>query len=314
MKSGISIPKTTGKPVIGNYYSINEEIARHAKDMNSFYSYKAGSATAEYRSEINVAAEEVEAHKKRVDPMYHEKIDRMFDRYCKALAGVINQRNSIDTRCPSVMISGGSNFPVRKKEKQNAARDRNMKDWQNTEKYLKKILSVGTAGISSDDENAVKKLKAKLATLEEEQEEMKRINAYFRKNKTLEGCPGLSGNALLRLKAEMSRDNSLRKIPYHSYMLSNNNANMKRIKDRISELEKKATTDYTGWSFAEGTVVFDKTDNRIRILYDGKPDEATRTALKSYGFRWSPKNSAWQRQITNSAISSAKVITGFKKV
>ena len=97
-------------------------------------------------------------------------------------------------------------------------------------------------------------------------------------------------------------------------MLSNNNANMKRIKDRISELEKKASAEFAGWAFPGGSVVFDKTDNRIRILYDGKPDEATRTALKSHGFKWSPKNSAWQRQITNNAIYDAKAITGFKKV
>ena len=34
----------------------------------------------------------------------------------------INQSNLIDARVPSILIAGGSNFPVRKKEKQNAAR------------------------------------------------------------------------------------------------------------------------------------------------------------------------------------------------
>jgi len=277
--------------------------------MNSFYGYKSGSATAEYRSEINTAAKAVEAHKKRVDPMYHDKIDQMFDRYCKKLAEVKNHGYTIETRCPSVMIAGPSNFPVRKKERQNAARESNMKDWENTQGYLKKILSVGKAGISSDDGDAVPKLKKKLESLQAEQEDMKRVNAYFRKNKTLDNCPGLSWESIQKLKAEMSRDRMSARAPYLGWMLTNNNANMKRIKDRIAELEKKATADYSGWEFSGGVVEFDKVDNRIRIIYDGKPDEATRSKLKGWGFRWSPKNSAWQRQITNNAIYAAKQVT-----
>lgn len=35
-----------------SYYTINEEAARRANDMNSFRDYKAGSATAEYRLQI----------------------------------------------------------------------------------------------------------------------------------------------------------------------------------------------------------------------------------------------------------------------
>ena len=35
------------------------------------------------------------------------------------------------------------------------------------------------------------------------------------------------------------------------------------------------------------------------------PDEATREALKSNGFRWSPKAGAWQRQLTSNAYYAA---------
>ena len=63
------------------------------------------------------------------------------------------------------MVAGPANFPVRKKEKHNAARESNMKDWENTKEYLKKILSVGKGGISSDYDNAIPKLKKKLESL-----------------------------------------------------------------------------------------------------------------------------------------------------
>ena len=35
-------------------------------------------------------------------------------------------------------------------------------------------------------------------------------------------------------------------------------------------------------------------------------DEATRDELKSRGFKWSPKNSAWQRKLTPNAIYITK--------
>ena len=39
------------------YYPINEAAARRAQDMNSFYDYKPGSATAEYRAMVDAAYE-----------------------------------------------------------------------------------------------------------------------------------------------------------------------------------------------------------------------------------------------------------------
>ena len=58
---------------------------------------------------------------------------------------------SIEARVPSILIAGGSNFPVRQKEKQNAARDRNMEDWNEIQGLFDKIRSTGMGGISADD-------------------------------------------------------------------------------------------------------------------------------------------------------------------
>ena len=59
-------------------------------------------------------------------------------------------------------------------------------------------------GISADDPNAVSKLESKLAKLETLQETMKAVNTYYRKNKTLDGCPHLSTEQIEKLKASMS--------------------------------------------------------------------------------------------------------------
>ena len=118
------------------YYPINEEAARRAKNANSFSDYVPGSATAAYREMVDRAYALGEQQKGRVDPMYHEKIDGLIDRYARKLAENINQSNLIDARVPSILIAGGSNFPVRKKEKQNAARDKNMGEYMQIEGLL----------------------------------------------------------------------------------------------------------------------------------------------------------------------------------
>lgn len=53
---------------------------------------------------------------------------------------------------------------------------------------------------------------------------------------------------------------------------------------------------------------------RIQLLFDGKPCEETRTLLKSYGFKWSPKNMAWQRVLNNNGkYAAGKVIEKLKE-
>ena len=287
------------------YYTINEGAARRANDVNSYYDYKPGSATAEYRQMVDKAVEIGERQKKRVDPMYHEKIDSLVDTYARKLAENMNSSFSIEARVPSILITGGSNFPVRKKEKQNAACDRNMEEWNDIQGLLDKIRSTGMGGISADDPQAVQKLEAKLEKLQAAQDTMKAVNAYYRKHKTLDGCPNLSAESIEKMKSEMSSQWHIEDKPYPSWALSNNNAEIRRVKGRIAELTKKQETAYAGWEFDGGTVEANKEDNRLQIFFEEKPDEKTRETLKENGFRWSPKAGAWQRQLNDNAIYAA---------
>ena len=290
-----------------SYYTINEEAARRANDMNSFRDYKAGSATAEYRRMVDAATELAERQKKRVDPMYHEKIDRLLDLYCRKLAENMNASYSIEARCPSILISGGGNFPVRKKEKQNAARDRNLDEWNYIQGLLDKIRSVGTGGISSDDPQAVEKLEAKLATLEKHQEMMKAANAAIRMKDPAKGDAklaelGYTPEDIAKLRAP----DFCGRIGYPAYELQNNNANIRRIRGRIAELKKRTESTPEGWEFDGGRVVVNTAENRLQIIFDGKPNADVRTELKGEGFRWAPSQGAWQRQLTDNAMRAAR--------
>ena len=290
------------------YYTINEAAAKRAKDANSFSDYKQGSATAEYRHYVDEAIQLAERQKKRVDPMYHEKIDSLLDTYARKLAANMNKGYEIDARVPSILIAGGSNFPTRKKEKQNAARDSNYREWQDIQGLLDKIRSTGMGGISADDPQAVQKLEKKLESLEKSQETMKAVNAYYRKHKTLDGCPHLPPEELEKLKADMASSWHLEDKPFATWALSNNSAEIRRVKDRIKSLSQQKEIGFVGWEFDGGKVEANTEANRLQIFFEDKPDEATREALKNNGFRWSPKAGAWQRQLTSNAYYAADYV------
>ena len=283
------------------YYSINEGAARRAKEMNSFSDYKPGSATAEYRHYVDEAFALAQEQKKRVDPMYHEKIDSLLDTYARKLAANMNHGYEIDARVPSILIAGGSNFPVRKKEKQNAARDSNMQEWQYIQGLLDKIRSTGMGGIRQDDPQAIPKLQKKLAGLEKAQETMKAVNAYYRKHGTLDGCPHLSPESLENLKADMASGWHYEKKPFQSWELSNNNAEIRRVRQRIESLTRANEVAYVGWEFDGGHVEANRDQGRLQVFFDGKPEADARQQLKEHGFRWAPSVGAWQRLLNDNA-------------
>jgi len=272
-------------------------------EERSYSDYAPGSATAGYRAMVDEAYALAEKQKAQVDPMYHDKIDALVDRYARRLAENLNERNAIDARVPSILITGGGNFPVAKKAKQNAARDRNYGEYAEIEKLLDKIRSTGRGGISADNDLAVEKLTKKLEGMESHQAMMKAVNAYYRKHKTLEGCPELTAEQVEKVKAAMSQDWCKDPVPFPSYLLTNNNANIRRVRQRIEELSHKA--EFVGWTFPGGEAKVNEAENRLQLIFADKPDVDTRQALKSEGFKWAPSQGAWQRQLNQNAIRAA---------
>ena len=175
-----------------------------------------------------------------------------------------------------------------------------------------KFLKLNSSHIEfvMDDPQAAAKLEAKLVKLESAQETMKAVNAYFRKNKTLEGCPSLTPEQITKLQQEMAQSWHLDKSrPYPAYMLSNNNAEIRRIRGRIEQVRQHEDTHFAGWEFDGGRVEANKADNRLQVFFDGKPDEAARDELKANGFRWASSVGAWQRQLNKNAYYAAGYIS-----
>lgn len=300
-------------------YEINEAIAKSAKELNSFDDYKENSATNEYLAYIknfeNNVNELIERYPNNINEETLNLISYYKNKYAKKLAFAINKSNSIEARMPSILITGAGNFNFRKKEKQNQARESFWNEYgslfNEDNYYFNKIKNIITnKTIYSDDALAIEKLEAKIDSLKEYQSKMKNVNAYFRKHKTLVGCELLTDKEISELNCDMERF-SYYGQPYPAFELTNNNQSLHRLMERLESLkklkERAENTIQNKYEIIEGLeVIEDATDMRIRLIFDSIPSEETKTLLKHYGFKWSPKNSAWQRQLTNNAIYSTK--------
>jgi hypothetical protein len=178
--------------------------------------------------------------------------------------------------------------------------------------------AVGTGGISSDDPTAVAQLKAKLDNLEREQVRMTAINAAWRKAgkpkaNNLDGwckvadAMAMNVNDLSQVRKAMASD-FLDRAPF-TYHLTNNNGNMKRIKQRIASLERVATAETKESEHASGVRMVENVEaNRVQLIFPGKPSAEIRTLLKQRGFRWSPSEGAWQRHLHNGVWHAKQVL------
>ena len=98
------------------------------------------------------------------------------------------------------------------------------------------------------------------------------------------------------------------------YSLQNNNANIRRVRERIEQLKRAATAEQVDQDHGVCQLVEDLDENRVQLIFDGKPSKETRDILKQNGFRWSRKNGAWQRLLNDNGRHAARfVITQLKQ-
>lgn len=175
--------------------------------------------------------------------------------------------------------------------------------------------AASNTAISSDDPDALDKLEDKISRLQAAQEHDKAINAWYRKHKTMQGFPGITDEEAARVDAELAQQDASpystgTHPPVPSCRLSNRNAEINRLKKRVEALRRVDKMEHVEISFDGGAIVTNEDVNRVQILFDEKPDEATRSKLKQNGFRWSPRESAWQAQRTPVYLRRACYLLG----
>lgn len=214
----------------------------------------------------------------------------------------------------SVIITGPAKFPIE--------RNRKRSDWaynhystfrQWREKALKAI-----AKSLEPPRNELEEARKNLEAREKAHEQMKQANAVIRRSKSrdemFEGIREIFPNFSFEQIAKIIDPQSFSGMGFARFELTNNLANIKRLRERVAILEskevKKEMGDNKELSFEGGRIVSDYTEDRVMIHHDNKPEAEVIGRLKKSGFRWSPKNKAWQRKLTRSGIYDALRIIG----
>lgn len=176
--------------------------------------------------------------------------------------------------------------------------------------YEEKAASVGMGGISSDDPDALQKLRAKLEKLQCNHNLMKAANAIIRVAKSEDACIAtLMAIGITELQAqELIKPDCFGYKGFAPFSLANNRNNIVSVKKRIAELEAQEQRKDKREETALYTYREDTEENRVMFEFDGKPSLEVRNVLKRHGFKWSPRRLAWVRYLNNNGLYAAQEV------
>ena len=211
-----------------------------------------------------------------------------------------------ESRCINWAITGRGNLNV---DKVNRDLERAMASYYKFRQWREKVLTA-----VNREKSTANDLEAKRAELVEAE----KLHAYgLAHNKFIRKNPAWTLEQYMNQFPEVKKEDvekmlfwrDKRKDVWMTYMHTDNSrAKVKRVKERIALLERKEAQKSEenkvfesdlGYKFVENTDV-----DRYQLLFDGKPAPEVIKLLKSNGMRWSPKNKAWQRQITGKLPAS----------
>ena len=233
--------------------------------------------------------------------------ERAFTKFESLFLASLNAKSN----CMSSMITGPANFPVAKMEKMNnreRAKTQEMYDFiDKVRKAIDKINNPST-DIRSDDKDAITKLKEKLVKLEKLQDQMKACNKIARdkKDNKIERLAEILGSE--ETAKEILEPSCFGTVGFESFSLTNNNAKIKTIKQRIIQLESQEGRKTTELRKEELnlTITQNAEDDRIQFFFDDKPKREIIDLMKRHGFKWSRNNNCWQRLWNNNCIYAVK--------
>lgn len=243
-----------------------------------------------------------------------DKLDEAFARYRAGYAGRYRAWLHSHSRCISWMITGPSKFPTRRALKWNAAADSRMKALIDFREVVRRIiirdLRPDLRPIMAGDADAIERLAVKLAGMERGQTRMKRANAAIRKHAKSGAVAQMLALGELGFSpthaAELLKTDFANRIGFANYELTNNNANIRRVRARLEQLERSHAQPVQEAKGEGVRLEEDPPANRVRLFFDGRPDAETRERLKGCGFRWTPSLGAWQGYINDRTLELAR--------
>lgn len=295
---------------------IPADLARAAHAGTSFVPEKRGQQEqAEYAATL--AADYADLLKICDTDEKRAKLEEEFARYRAGLRRHFVAHLVARSRCMSSMITGPSNFPTRQNEKRNATERRRLNDLLEYRPRalaaIRRALQPELQPIMTGDADAADRLEAKIAKAEALQALMVASNAAIRKHK---GDEAAQIAALVALGHTEERARRLlqpdfcNRIGFADYELSNNSANIRRMKGRAKVVEHNQAKPDTKLQGEHARIEDCPSENRVRLFFPGKPAAEVRDKLKSSGFRWAPSIGCWQAYRNSRTHEVAKAVAG----
>lgn len=282
-----------------------ESKAIAAHNWTSFSPEKRGEQMIKDYSE-ELAGDQQELRQANVDELSISEYSARYERFFSSYLGA-------KSNCFSVMITGGSGFNNRKHAKANRSERKHYEIFREWRERAKKAI-IRKAQPPKTFVSELERYKADLVKMQKLQDIMKKCNAIIKKSKGND-CTALLVEAGLSEKnaIEIQKPDFANRIGFASYNLTNNNANIKRVEQRIKELEQKESlreeNPITTYKFEGGELVVNYEIDRLQIMFNSKPTQSELNEWKVKGlssYNWSPSNMAWQRKITANALWSVK--------
>lgn len=300
---------------------INQDTARQAFSATSFSPEKRGEL---YRQDyVNHMQGVKETFARWATAENAAAMSQDLEAYRQKYVQLLTAYLHAHSRVMSPMITGPANFPTRTNTKRSNTADKRRAElllW--SQKRLDKLRRkydpryIERRPIMTGDADALDRLRQKLAALEAYHQQMKAMNKIV-KNPRFKQLPREEQTQKLieehgykpETAHQLTEPDFMGSIGVPAYRLTNNAAEIRRIKSRITELERLQTQETSSEARADGIEIERDPDAaRIRLIFPDKPDQATRTLLKQHGFRWAPSLGAWQRQLNSNGETALRAV------
>jgi hypothetical protein len=265
-----------------NWTSFSPDV--RGKQMINDYGEELTADIEELQKDDNVSSESIADYKSRYE--------RFFSSYLSA-----------KSNCFSAMITGPAKFNTRKHGKANRSEQKHYEIFREWRTRAKKAI-IRKAQPAKTFVSELDRYKAELAGMQANHIKMKEGNKIIVKAKK-------EGKDISQLLIDTYgvAPHMVDWCMKFGFGLTNNNANMKRVEQRIKEMEVKESrrneSPITKYLFEGGEFLVNYEVDRIQIFFDTRPTSEELTAWKAKGlnsYNWSPSAKAWQRKITPNAL------------
>lgn len=249
-----------------------------------------------YEEELNADIEKMpEEEKERYISKYKEWVQILFNKH---------------SRIMSAMITGPARFPTRRNERMNNYYENAVSEFRAWREKVLKAIARRIEDAKPEEQKADEEWTRLKRSIYSSASTIKGINDGTERghNKALfvssiygkvetyakRGDVTIVENAIAYVR-ELNKQSSIITERHKFFKLA------EMAKAVCEAQEVRSNKEDTEILFDGGRVIKNYSEDRVQIVFDTKPQPDVISNLKHNGFRWSPRFSAWQRQLTNNA-------------